>query len=92
MPPMRLNPDLPPELERIINKALEKDCKLRYQHASEICADLRRLKRDTDSARYKVSESGKYAPPDSLGSAKAGLASGRAWLISTAASATCCRL
>jgi eukaryotic-like serine/threonine-protein kinase len=47
--PVRLNPDLPQQLESIINKALEKDPKLRYQHASEIHADLQRLKRDTDS-------------------------------------------
>src|SRR5262249_30940765 len=49
--PMRLNPDLPPKLEEIINKALEKDRNLRYQHASEIRTDLHRMKRDTEPAR-----------------------------------------
>jgi hypothetical protein len=42
---------LPPKLEEIISKALEKDSKLRYQHASEVAADLRRLKREMDSGR-----------------------------------------
>jgi eukaryotic-like serine/threonine-protein kinase len=48
---VRLNPNLPVELERIINKCLEKDRNLRYEHASEIRTDLRRLKRDTDSRK-----------------------------------------
>jgi eukaryotic-like serine/threonine-protein kinase len=55
-PPVRLNPDLPQQLENIINKALEKDPKLRYQHASEIRADLQRVKRDTDSGTRAVTE------------------------------------
>jgi serine/threonine protein kinase len=49
--PVRLNPDLPVELERVIHKCLEKDRNLRYQHASEIRTDLQRLKRDTDSRK-----------------------------------------
>ena len=48
---VRLNPDLPAELERIINKCLEKDRNLRHQHASEIRTDLQRLKRDTESGK-----------------------------------------
>ena len=56
-PPTRLNPELPTELEHIIGKCLEKDRNLRYQHASEICADLQRLKRDTGSQRGISSQS-----------------------------------
>jgi serine/threonine protein kinase/predicted Zn-dependent protease len=49
--PVRLNPDLPQRLEEVVNKALEKDRNLRYQHAADMRADLQRLKRDTDSGR-----------------------------------------
>src|SRR5439155_3915121 len=55
VPAVRLNPDLPPKLEDIINKALEKDRNLRYQVATEMRADLQRLKRDTESGRTIVS-------------------------------------
>ena len=56
VPPVRINPDTPPKLEEIINKALEKDRNLRYQHASDIRADLQRLKRDTESVRVAVGQ------------------------------------
>ena len=54
--PVRLNPDLPADLERIINKCLEKNRELRYQHASDIRTDLQRLKRDTDSGRVTTGD------------------------------------
>ncbi len=53
-PAVRLNPDVPAKLEDIIDKALEKDRSLRYQHASEMRSDLQRLKRDTDTGRTVV--------------------------------------
>ena len=73
LPPLRLNPEMPPDLERIINRALEKDRNLRYQHASDLRAELQRLKRDTDTGHSSALPSisaleaaqGSVAPPDS---------------------------
>jgi len=63
---VRLNPEVPPKLEDIINKALEKDRSLRYQHASEMRSDLQRLKRDTETSRMA-------APVPSVGEPSAAL-------------------
>ena len=57
-PAIRFNPDLPPKLEDIINKAVEKDRNLRYQVAAEMRADLQRLKRDTETGRAVAASSG----------------------------------
>jgi serine/threonine protein kinase/tetratricopeptide (TPR) repeat protein len=63
VPPVRINPEIPLKLEEIINKALEKDQILRYQHASDIRTDLQRLKRDTETARVAATSSGPVAGP-----------------------------
>src|SRR5271154_1360089 len=65
VPPMRICPEVPPGLEDIISKALEKDCALRYQVASEMLADLKRLKRDTDSGKSATARS--YGLPQESG-------------------------
>src|SRR5262249_5211624 len=62
VPPVRLNPDLPPKLEEIIAKALEKDRNLRYQHTPDNRTDLQRLKRDPESGRSAIIESAAPAP------------------------------
>jgi serine/threonine protein kinase/tetratricopeptide (TPR) repeat protein len=61
--PVRLNPECSAELERIINKALEKDREVRYQVASEVRADLKRLRRDTDSGRSAQAVAPGNPPP-----------------------------
>ncbi len=56
VPAVRLNPDLPPKLDDIINKALEKDRETRYQHAGDMRADLKRMKRELDSSRHPAAD------------------------------------
>lgn len=80
--PVRLNPSLPPRLEDIINKAIGKDRELRYQHASEIRGDLKRLLRDSGSGRHAASDSassiGNTAAPAQLSSAQPGVSAASA--------------
>jgi eukaryotic-like serine/threonine-protein kinase len=71
--PVRLNPDLPPKLEDLINKALEKDPPLRCQTAAEMRADLERLKRDSTSGRIAVAESSVAVPASDSSHTRAGV-------------------
>jgi serine/threonine protein kinase/tetratricopeptide (TPR) repeat protein len=85
VPAFRLNPDLPPRLVEIIGKAVEKDRKLRYQHASEIRADLQRLRRDSESGRiiavdFPPEDAPAAAAPVRESSTSTRPSSGRQWL------------
>jgi serine/threonine protein kinase/tetratricopeptide (TPR) repeat protein len=75
LPPVRLNPDMPLDLERIINKCLEKDRNLRYQHAADLRTDLQRLKRDSESG-YSASTNS-----ETMAAGKAARQAGKLWRI-----------
>src|SRR6202046_173671 len=81
-PAVRRNPEIPAKLEDIINKALEKDRDVRYQHASDIRADLKRLKRDTESGRSASGASGSVRTPAEARAAASATrtSSGQIWL------------
>ena len=80
LPASQINPNVAPGLEAVIQKALEKDRNLRYQHASDMRADLRRLKRDEESGRFVATGSGSSRPSSSGDKAAA---SGRVWADSS---------
>jgi serine/threonine protein kinase len=86
VPPVRLNPAVPVELERVINKSLEKDRTIRYQSAADLCADLRRVKRETDSSSTRLTSTA-AAQPENLDGSSRSLARPRHWPLYAALAA-----
>ncbi|HKD63700.1 MAG TPA: protein kinase [Candidatus Acidoferrales bacterium] len=86
VPPVRLNPAVPVELERVINKSLEKDRTIRYQSAADLCADLRRVKRETDSSSTRLTSTA-VAQPENLDGSSRSLTRPRHWPLYAALAA-----
>ncbi|HXY51822.1 MAG TPA: protein kinase [Terriglobales bacterium] len=87
-PPTRFNPDIPPKLEEIINKALDKDRELRYQNAADMRADLKRVLRESQSGRTSTLEVGELPPAGSSGSAPRVASAGSVPAVAAASSGT----
>src|SRR6266852_3520547 len=83
--PMRVNPDIPPSLQEVIHRALEKDRNLRYQHAADMRAELQRLKRDTESGRRASEEGESVLTPTTRRVSSIGKQRGRTSSVQTAA-------
>jgi serine/threonine protein kinase/tetratricopeptide (TPR) repeat protein len=80
-PPLRLNPDLPPQLEDVLNKLLEKDRELRYQSAAEVRSDLKRLRRDSESGSILAASSSSFRRNPAMDHRAISRSKAAAWLI-----------